>query len=429
MFVVMKNGALNAAAGICLGLAAPALILGKAWIFIGLLVPILAISVTLLSPQNQPFKFPRRLSNEIIWLTAITMIFWFVSCVLSADVSKSMSTWVRTIALIPLFYFVVWLLRTEKSIHNISLKSITSGYAAVLIFANFSLYVDAFFFDLYASLFKLEFVSKFVHISPVLLQMLKPFYSVAACILPIVLWAGLRLGGTWKYLAFISIPLTAALLYGKGQQPGMSAIFGLAASFLAFLLILICRKLSMKAIKISVLFGVVAVFSFAIFILSNLPIPPVLPEPAPKLAIPDWHRQVIWGFTFDIGMKNPWFGVGPNTINLLPGASDIIPGMNQEYVPSHPHNWVLEIFSETGFVGITSSISLVSLFAWILFQRAKKGDSSAVAIIALLASFLCSSLGNFSIWSIWWLSVFGLLLCLALATNNEDHQIDFRSTR
>ena len=129
MFVVMKNGALNAAAGICLGLAAPALILGKAWIFIGLLVPILAISVTLLSPQNQPFKFPRRLSNEIIWLTAITMIFWFVSCVLSADVSKSMSTWVRTIALIPLFYFVVWLLRTEKSIHNISLKSITSGYA------------------------------------------------------------------------------------------------------------------------------------------------------------------------------------------------------------------------------------------------------------------------------------------------------------
>ena len=93
-------------------------------------------------------------------------------------------------------------------------------------------------------------------------------------------------------------------------------------------------------------------------------------------------------------------------------------------MPSHPHNWILEIFSETGFFGIFFILSLLSVFVCMLFEQAKNKNQSAVAAIVVLSSFLCSSLGNFSIWSVWWLAVLGLLLSLPLAVMNKEHEVD-----
>jgi len=128
-------------------------------------------------------------------------------------------------------------------------------------------------------------------------------------------------------------------------------------------------------------------------------------------------------------MKYPWLGIGPNTINLIPGASTIIPGMNQQYVPSHPHNWFLEIFSETGLLGIISLLATLFAAFAILFKQAAQNAFPAITAITLLASFLCSSLGNFSIWSIWWLAALGVLLCLPLAALEKDTSVGCGSNR
>ena len=99
----------------------------------------------------------------------------------------------------------------------------------------------------------------------------------------------------------------------------------------------------------------------------------------------------------------------------MPGANDLIPGMNQEYIPSHPHNWVLEIAAETGILGVALLLTAVLLGLRALFQLTKQDETAAWAAIALYSAFWTSSLGNFSIWSAWWLAVFAVLMSFPLA--------------
>src|SRR3546814_12594177 len=84
--------------------------------------------------------------------------------------------------------------------------------------------------------------------------------------------------------------------------------------------------------------------------------PPVPFQGRDSLRLPtfviDAHRQVIWSFTLEHVAIAPWFGVGMNVVNNLPGAHELIPGINAEYIPSHPHNWILEIIVETGWIGL-----------------------------------------------------------------------------
>tara|TARA_Y100001968_G_C18996294_1_gene543769 strand:+ start:193 stop:633 length:441 start_codon:yes stop_codon:yes gene_type:complete len=133
------------------------------------------------------------------------------------------------------------------------------------------------------------------------------------------------------------------------------------------------------------------------------------------LPFPDPHRQVIWGFTIDVIKAFPITGVGPNTINMVPGAKNIIPYFNQEYVPSHPHNWMLEVAAETGILGLFALLITMGLGLKNLIITSKRNPGAAWTAIALLAVFWISSLGNFSIWSSWWLSTLSILLIFPIA--------------
>ena len=431
MFVWLRSKRWQTYVAISLGLGTPALVLGKTLIFASLFLPALAVMAHASYIQKKPIFRLQKENRWFFYLVLCTASLWLVSSIFSYDIAKSLLTWTRIILLISFFYLLADFLRSDKALLTACLKSLVLGYGIVLSVANFSLYVDSAIFDLYASVFKTEFVSEILKISPVpvLFQMLKPFYSVTACALPVLIWAGFRIGGIWRTISFASVPLIITLLYGNGQQPGMSASFGVVAALCAFILTLLLRRLNGISV-IAVLVVVISAASvFAAYIFTSLPVPPVSPEPMPTLPLPDWHRQVIWGFTLDVAMKYPWLGIGPNTINLIPGASAITPGMNQQYVPSHPHNWFLEIFSETGLLGIISLLATLFAAFAILFKQAAQNAFPAITAITLLASFLCSSLGNFSIWSIWWLAALGVLLCLPLAALEKDTSVGCGSNR
>ena len=71
----------------------------------------------------------------------------------------------------------------------------------------------------------------------------------------------------------------------------------------------------------------------------------------------DTHRQYIWGFSLNKFFNKPLLGYGPDTSNFIEGSQEII-GSNytgtMPYIPSHPHNFIIEILLDTGLIGLLS---------------------------------------------------------------------------
>lgn len=338
---------------------------------------------------------------------AITCIVWLTSSALSIYPLKSLNTWARTLALVLMGYLLTNALAHDKHTLSTAVKALVTSSSIILCLAIITLYFNEAIFDAYRAI-KGD--------GAIPLQTLKPYFSVAICILPVVLWSGWHEKGIWRTLAILHIPLTVLLIYGRGEQPGLSASFGLASSALLLGIVCMLKQLSYRAAWSIIVIIFLATLYSAFFIISNLPTPPVSAAPNPTIGFPDWHRQVIWGFVVEIIKDTPVLGVGPNTVNLVPGANEQIPSLNQEYIPSHPHNWVLEIAAETGFLGVSALIitlllGLKKLSSFILSED----PAPAWAAIALYGAFWSSSLGNFSIWSVWWLAVFIVLMCFPLA--------------
>jgi O-antigen ligase len=85
-------------------------------------------------------------------------------------------------------------------------------------------------------------------------------------------------------------------------------------------------------------------------------------------------------------------------------------------LPSHPHNWILEIFAETGIIGGTAMLFAVVLqFAAMLRRYRTGGEGRMLAALAASAAFFVSGLFNFSFWSAWWQVFYILIMALLYA--------------
>jgi len=136
----------------------------------------------------------------------------------------------------------------------------------------------------------------------------------------------------------------------------------------------------------------------------------------------DLERQVIWNFAYEIFQQNFWLGMGANTINFAPGANDIIPFRNSDLhmIPSHPHNWVLEIAAETGVLGL---MSLLVMIGYTVLQHFKSlilhDNVPYLAAICVAIGYWSSGLFNFSFWSAWWQMSFLLIMALVLSFGHQ----------
>jgi len=404
-------GRWEVAVAILIGAAVPAVILGRAVILFFVLIPALILLFRL--NRETLTRFVPISGNGGLMLGAIglTAFVWLISSALSIDPIKSLETWARTAAIALFGFLLVQQFTARPSMLDWSCKSLIAASTGVLLAANFALYIDSSIFELYKIIKGPD---------AILVQTLKPYSSVAICVLPIVLWAGWRLGRVWRILGLASLPLTLLLIYANGEQPGMSAAFGLVAAAVLFFGISLFKRLP-RPLAWAILAAIIVLLAVgAGHVLEQLPAPPIAEGQLPLLPIPDWHRQIIWGFTAEVAKNAPFFGVGPNTVNMVPGANQIIPELNQEYIPSHPHNWPLEIAAETGMIGFLCFAATLLLWLRSLAASAIRGHGAAWPMIALYGAFWTSSLANFSIWSAWWLTVFAVLAALPVSAQTID---------
>ena len=127
----------------------------------------------------------------------------------------------------------------------------------------------------------------------------------------------------------------------------------------------------------------------------------------------DAHRQIIWGFSFLEFKKKPFFGVGADTSNFLNSSQNIIGHAltgDMTYIPSHPHNFFLELLLETGIFGLLNFLLLIFFTNYFLVKKLNFYCKNY--IIFFNGYFWSASMVNFSFWAAWWQGSYFLILTL-----------------
>jgi len=255
----------------------------------------------------------------------------------------------------------------------------------------------------------------------------KAFAATSMCLIPVVAWMGRKLDGPWRWWGYSFAPLALMVMV---QTHNRSALAGFMAMTIAgALLLTLARQKHARALLATVGAGATGIVAWvaikeitSIDNIANAPSGTAQPDAYLPFWLLDPHRQNIWKFVFERFLDHPWVGNGIDQINRLPGAKMPVPGLDASaaLVPSHPHNWALEILAETGLIGFLPLVFALAFVAWKLIQRYLQDENEAdLALLTLMAGFWASALFNFSIWATWWQLTFVVLF--AVVASAREH--------
>ena len=137
----------------------------------------------------------------------------------------------------------------------------------------------------------------------------------------------------------------------------------------------------------------------------------------------DAHRQYIWSFSLKKISEKPLLGYGPDTSNFIEGSQEVIGSKytgTMPYIPSHPHNFLLEIILDTGITGLVGFITFIFYYNFQIFR--KSDDNGKFLLILFFFYFWGSSLVNFSFWLGWWQVSYFFITALISSINLSKNQ-------
>lgn len=414
------------AAAVFLGLAVTTVAFGPA--LIGVFLGLAALIILPRFVQKRlwariPADFGKSLGLAII----ATFAWWLVCSLVSIDPGRAFSAWARTMGLVFLAYSVTHFLARDRRLVDLFLKAVIVSGLPILLYLVAIGFVDT------------EFIALMEWVKGRSLKadiFAKGFRSVVSCMLPVMVWTGFRLSGAWRLLAVAMVILCGLTLYGGDAEMSRSSVAGVAAGLAAIVALVILRPLPQVARRAIVVIGVVGVSVGGLIFLEKLPRPPLDGQELTRvMPLPDAHRQVIWGFAEDQVKMRPVFGTGINTINLTPEAQKrhhpyrwfedaegkpVKYFYDLEYLPSHPHNWMLEVAAENGLPGLVLMVAAVLLLLGRFMRAAYSGAQAGWVAFAVTAAFFVGSLANFSFWSVWWQASFLIFLAVAWAATRQE---------
>ena len=345
-------------------------------------------------------------------LCCLMLLLWLPSLLTTPDPAETAKTWARIAAAIAGATYLWSILDRNETLTRVSRDSLILGAAIVLVLS------------VSAILLFPETVSAFRHsvkVSP--WYRYKAFASALACLIPLLAWLAWTLPGWRRVAATLATAASLALIFGTSSR---AAVAGLFLAAMAALLFAAARRprLRLPILVLAGVLGATTIIFLASFYhcsaRSGGTVYCLDANTTGSLGLPlwmvDYHRQHIWSFILERIPDHLWFGHGLNAIAHIPGADHLIPGIGQAFVPSHPHNWVLEILAETGVAGFAPAalllLGLVGRDAW---ATATTSDPRRPARLILLIAFWGSACFNFSIWAPWWGISFLFLFLIASA--------------
>ena len=339
----------------------------------------------------------------ILFLVMSTTVMWSINPVKSFDVIARTFAYIAGSALI-------WAhLKTNEHMRTVTMKSlIISGGISVMLATIILILPSGVWSDPASGTDVKNYAPLFF----------KRFSSALICIIPAAIFSGSRLGGNWRWLSWLIAPLGVYVMIATESRSSLAGLLAMIA--VVAIAVIFAKSNHIKGMLLALVAMVAGVF---VWLWGYGQKYSHIPDAFAPTWLIDPHRQIIWRFVFEKFLEAPFSGHGANQINYVPGADVVRADIGGAVVSAHPHNWVLEILSETGIVSFSIILTILLLMAWRLLARYRHGeDRAALAALALGAGFFGSSLFNFSIWSSWWLLSFFSLLALALSASDTSRR-------
>ena len=393
------------------GVAIPILFYGRALLAIAMAVALLALLAGP-APRRLVARAQGLVTTPVGVLLILTFLAWLPNAFHSLEPLNSATTVTRTFALLFLAYLVWYGLQENADLRRICRRFLIASMLITVCFA---------------------LVSKLGHPgvywlirqepwqdTPMLTE-LKPVAALAPFLVPLALLVGREDPRSWRWAAWA---LSAGLMFVIFVAESRSSLAGMlgGAAFIGAALACRARMRNALVVAAGLVVGIVAT---VIWLKASRHIEASMGEWFFPLWLIDFPRQAIWQFVLEQFARHPWIGLGGNTINLVPGADAVIPAADGLHlVPSHPHNWVVELLAETGVVGFGAYLALVGVTLWTVMRRyLRSGHPGHLAVIAMIGGFLTSGLFNFSFWSSWWQAsvlLFGAMALASTASSSES---------
>ncbi|WP_316862494.1 O-antigen ligase family protein [uncultured Cohaesibacter sp.] len=197
--------------------------------------------------------------------------------------------------------------------------------------------------------------------------------------LPVSFWALKKVlentrSAFWA-LPLVAMLLSSAILTGE-VYVSIEFIFGLALFLLA------------SGMRRNVLISVL-VICFALVVLVFVLDPELvrrfqvsIVKRLPWMSTSDYY--VPWMRGFMAGEMHPVFGIGPKNHQLFCTSTEALRGLSKTVCYPHPHNLYIQIFAETGAIGLLLFLAMVvAIFAQVLNGAKRRHEMSREVIAAL----------------------------------------------
>lgn len=216
----------------------------------------------------------------------------------------------------------------------------------------------------------------------------------------------------WRYILGAVFGITAVSVVAMSTH--QSSQLSIVASALVFLLAIAAPRLTrgLLAALVCALFALIVPFSIYAQ-RSGWPADETM-HPTARV------RLIYWGYTAEQVLKNPILGVGTHATEALDKARtpDSLVHPKGYAKPlrtnAHPHNSYLQLWYETGFLGVAAMLTLMLTLLWQTAALPLHIQRYALAYFSLVTLI---TLPSFGLWQTWFQAIVGFsILALIVAS-------------
>lgn len=135
------------------------------------------------------------------------------------------------------------------------------------------------------------------------------------------------------------------------------------------------------------------------------------------------HRLYMWRFVYEQILNHPYIGHGFDSSRTFAETVTLNNGKTVSVISLHPHNAGLQIWLETGVIGVLLACATICALFRPAIAFVKSGKAQAFGLCGFLTVMILISSTSFGVWQFWWWGTlsfgFACLRLVPIATKSD----------